>query len=109
MPLGTATINKQAGKAPSTPTFMDDITLAGDDAYPAGGSTAFQTYFRNVSGIKEGRTVVGVVDISANATHYAVYDAAGDRLRFFVRATGAEVAGGTDLSGTNFRLLVLSY
>lgn len=109
MALGAATINLQAGKAPSSPVFFDDLSFAGDSSYPTGGTAAFQDFIRNTIGIKEGRTIDAVIDISGNATHYFVYDKATDKLKAFVRTTGVEVANTTNMSGTVFRVLVISH
>lgn len=109
MSLGTPTVNTQAGKAPSAPTYIDDISFTGETSYPAGGTAGFQDYFRNAVGIKEGRTIDAVIDITGQAANYPVYNKATDKLMMFVRTTGVEVAGAVNLSGITFRFLVLSH
>jgi hypothetical protein len=108
MALGAATINKQAGKQPNAPIFIDDLSFAGEASYPAGGSTGFQAYVRAITGIREQRTILAVIDIGNLATDYVLYDAANDKLMNFVRTTGVEVAGAVNQSGKTFRVLVLS-
>lgn len=108
MALGTATQNSKAGAVASAPVFIDDISFAGDSSYPTGGTAAFQDYIRNAAGIKEGRTILAVIDVTGNATHYPVYNKATDKLMMFVRTTGVEVANATNMSGTTFRFQVLS-
>lgn len=109
MPLGTPVIQNQGGKSASTPVFIDEITFTGDTAYPTGGSAAFEAFIRGATGIKEGRTVDAVIDVTGNATHYPVYDKAANALKMFVRATGVEVANTTNMSATTFRVLVISH
>ena len=109
MSLGAATVNVQAGKSASTPTFIDDISFAGDSSYPTGGTAAFEAYLQGTTGIKEGRTIDAVIDVTGNATHYPVYDKANNKLKMFVRTTGVEVANTTNMSGTTFRFVVISH
>jgi hypothetical protein len=109
MALGPATINVQAGKSASAPTFLDDLSFAGDSSYPTGGTVDFEAFVQGAAGIKEGRTIDAVIDIAGNATHYPVYNKATNKLMMFVRATGLEVANATNMSGTTFRFLVVSH
>lgn len=109
MALGAATVNVQAGKAPSAPTFIDDISFAGDASYPTGGTAAFQDFIRGAAGIKEGRTIDAVIDIAGQAANMPIYNKATDKLMVFVRTTGVEVANTTNLSGVTFRVLVISH
>lgn len=105
MALGAATINTSAGAAASAPTFIDDLSFAGDGTYPSGGTAAFQAYVR--AKFKNQRTVLGVIDIAPNATYYPVYDRTNDKLKIYVRATGVENAT-ADISAQTFRVLVIS-
>ena len=105
MSIGAITKPASVGAVPKSPTFTDLISFAGDDAYPTGGTVDFQDTFRAAVG--DNREVMGVIaqDCGANDV---VYDKANDTLVVRVRATGAEVANATDLSGTTFNVLVLS-
>lgn len=106
MAIGAITVNETEGAAPSAPLFVDDLQFAGDGAYPTGGTADFEGSVQ--AKLKQGRTVLGVIDIKGVAGHYPVYDRATDKLLMFVRTTGVEVANGVDLSGTTFRILVIS-
>lgn len=109
MALGTITLVDQAQKSPSTPVFLDEVTIVGDGSYPTGGTVGFQALFRAATGIKENRIIDAVIDIGGIAGHYPLYDAANDKLMTFVRTTGVETANAVNLSATTFRVLVISH
>lgn len=106
MALGTFTLSVPSGGAPSSPSFRDHVSVPGDSSYPTGGS-AFDAAFDVAT--KHDRTIDDVLDVTANATYYLAYDKANGKLKAFARATGLEVTATTDLSGTTFKLLVLSH
>lgn len=102
MAIGTITYGADAGYEPSAPTFTDLLIFTGDTAYAAGGTPGFaatvQQYFR------DRREILGVIGQDCG-TFRPVYDKANDKLKVFA-AGGAEATG--DLSGTTFRVLVVS-
>lgn len=104
MALGTPTpaANNLKG-APSAPTFATNISFAGDDSYPAGGTLAFDAYLAANLGL----TPTPIAVISGDCgDHYCAYSPAnGGTLKVFVRSTGAEASG--DLSAITFNLTVL--
>ena len=104
MSLGTITVNNKGGFKPSAPSPMLDISFAGDGAYGAGG-TLLTTVVRAAAG-DQAVEVLGVVDISGNATYMPVYNKATGKLMVFIRTTGVENAT-ADISGTTFRILVV--
>jgi hypothetical protein len=104
--IGAITVSKNAIKKASSVLYVQDISFAGDGAYPTGGTAGFQASVRAITG--DQREIVVVDDVGAIAGFYAVYDKANDKLKVFVRTTGVEVANATDLSGTTFKLCVLA-
>lgn len=108
MALGTLT-KANATKGSIGPYFSDRVTIAGDGAYPTGGSTGLQTKLRAL--FKDQRTIIGVAVVSAPG-YTAQYNAADDKLLVYRSAGSAaafqEVPNATDLSGVTFDLLVTS-
>ena len=102
MALGTMTIVD--GSAVVGPEFTDEVTQVGHSAYVAGGVTGLQAKLRAARG--DQRTITQVVDQSVGA-NYVVYTPNDDKLHVFVRATGVELANGSD-SGTTYRLAIKS-
>lgn len=104
------TTGDDAGSMPSAPVWIDTVALAGDGAYPAGGTPGFQALFRQAA--KSTRTVLGVV--AQDCGGYLVsYDPVHDKLKVW-RGPGAlsGVLGENstaNLSGVTFNLLVFSY
>lgn len=98
------TTNEVGGASASAPLRAVRISLVGDDAYTAGGSTGFSAYLSNQLG-ETVSSVLAVVDQSVGANEL-VYDYATDALLSFVKATGAQRANGND-SGTNYSALVV--
>jgi len=96
MPLGTATLGSRSGESASQPTFTEILTFAGDDAYPAGGTTGFAAYVAAARSI-ENFEVLSVVTLNAPANpNYMEYDKANEKLVVYVRATGLQRAAGDD-------------
>jgi hypothetical protein len=86
--------------------YVDIISFAGDGVYPTGGTAAFKTTFQTLT--KTSREPVFIEDVGGVAGTYLVYDQANDKLKAFVRTTGVEVANGVDLSGSTFKIAVVS-
>ena len=105
MALGTPTRLASVGHSASAPTFSETLQLAGDGAYPTGGTLAFSAFVATAVG-KESVDVIAVTDCGAFAATTVQYDQVADSLISIVRATGAQVADTTDLSGTTFRICV---
>lgn len=99
MALGTLSADDMVGQ--------DDLKLAvisfdGDDAYPTGGSAAFQTAVRAL--LDRNIVILGIMDYSDNGSYLCRYDRSSDKLKVYAMGSGSEVANATDLSGTNFKL-----
>ena len=107
MALGTITVSGSAGGAPSAPIYHDQISVPGDSSYPTGGS-AFLAALQAATK-SPGRVIDAVIDVGGVAGYYPVYDKANGKLMIFVRTTGVEVANATNLSGTTFKLAVVSH
>lgn len=89
------------------PIFHDLVTLAGDAAYAAGGSTGFLAKYRALSG-RKGAEILAVFDQSQpNTLSELSYDHTNDKLFARVRTTGVESAV-SDQSAVTYRLLVLA-
>lgn len=122
MSLGTGTVNNSYFQAPSVPSFVDDVSFALDNSYPAGGYTGLAALLQ--AALASGATYPFVqagssrqiVDIltSIDLSGYAVaWDAAHSTIRLFT-SNGAspgpllEVPTGTNLSAVTLRLRVIS-
>jgi hypothetical protein len=104
--LGAITNVTHGGEKASAPTFVDQITVVGDNAYPAGGTPGFAALFN--AAVKCNRTILSVHDMSPPASvSTASYDVANDKLFIRVRATGAESAV-SDQSAVTYRVVVIS-
>ncbi len=104
MSLGTIAIIRAAGYMPSAPLFVDRISFTGDTSYPTGGTPGFKALLRAKS--LDQRGPVAVI-VESGAGMRAEYDVDLDKLKIYA-AGGAEVANATNLSGTTFKLVVLS-
>ncbi len=102
--MAFGTMTSVARKACDGPLFLDNVTLVGDGAYLAGGTTGLQAKLRTLRG--DQRTIVAVKDNSFGV-NYVVYNPANDTLKVFVRATGVELANGSD-AGSTYSLSVES-
>ncbi len=105
MALGAITATK-VRRGDMGPLFIDELSFAGDGAYPAGGTPGIQALLRAQT--KDQRQLHAVMDQGGVSTHYAVYDKANDKLVVYVRATGVEVAPAASLAAVTFKLLALS-
>ena len=105
MALGTAAATQAGGRSPSQPLTHDRLTFLGDDAYTVGGTLLFEAYVQTaLNRTVELLSCTGYGGDGTDLTHYAEYDAAADALKCYVIATGVEIAGAVDLSGTTFVL-----
>lgn len=104
MSIGALTRDTVAVKAAGEATFVDLISLVGDDSYPTGGSLGVEAALKALVG--DGREILSVQDAASNGARTCRWDYANKKLLVF--AAGAEVANATDLSGTSFKLLVTS-
>lgn len=105
MAIGTITRGDGTGEKPSTPSFFDPLSFLGDDSYTTGGTLAFEASYR--AAMLGNRQVIAVISGDCGL-HVAVYDAATDALKVYLRSTGAEVANAVDLSSVTFNLVVIS-
>ncbi len=128
MALGTNTADPTTAavltKTHGDEVFMDLIQFNGDDAYVAGGTADFTTFFKTQldnaipaavrNGSHGSRQVLAVVTVAAddgadpavvNVPYRLLYDPANDKL--IVVDGAAEVAAG-DLSAVRFHAMVLS-
>lgn len=107
MTLGAITSVKHGGEKASAPTFHDVVTVVGDGAYPAGGTTGFAALFK--AAIGSDRTILAVIDQSQPDTLSELsYDHTADKLFARVRTTGVESAVANQ-SAVTYRLLVISH
>ncbi len=108
MALGTITV---VSRAIADGTVRHDlITFAGDGAYATGGTAGFQASVR--AALDEGNVeVLGVISQDCGG-YTAAYDKVNDKLKVFQVGSGAgaqaQVANTTNLSATNFTLIVVS-
>lgn len=105
MALGALSKVANGQMGTTLPLIAGTLKFAGDNAYPTGGTAAFQAKVRAL--YNDSREVLGVVANDCGA-YRPVYDKTNDKLMVFVNATGAEVGNGVDLSGTTFNLVVLA-
>lgn len=117
MAIGTISLPAIAAQGNATPIYLDLLQFDGDDAYPTGGTAAFQASYRAaddaVSGqsVKQAREIIAVIGQDCGG-YVPVYDKANDKLKVYEEGAdgGAadEVTATTDLSGTAFNVLVVS-
>jgi hypothetical protein len=103
MAVGAATVLGRYSHD-SRPGMMDVLQFAGDNAYPAGGSPNFRAFVRQAVA-RGSLDIIAVLPLDT-AGYGVFYDQATDRLRITAPGGGAEATG--DLSGTTFRVLVIS-
>lgn len=108
MALGTPTlVTPESTKGDAL--FVDQMSFAGDDSYPTGGTLDFDALVKTALG--DARNVVAVIS-GACGDNYAVYvpdaGATPGKLQVFVRSTGAEVGNSVNLSGVTFNVVVIS-
>ncbi len=103
--LGTVTVLEKAEAV--GPLFVDRVSVVGDADYATNGTAGLLAAMKAKRGTSN-LNLLSVEDETANSTYYLAYDHAADKLKAFVRATGLEVAAGTDLHGTTFILAILA-
>lgn len=101
--LGTLTLAKAIKHEGGS--FTERYTLVGDADYPTGGTTGLQAALR-AAHKSPGLVIASVQDEESDATYYLAYDHTNGKLLVYVRATGLEVANGTDLHATTFVLTI---
>jgi hypothetical protein len=110
MAWGTLAKTGQQGEAPMRPSFVQRLTLVGDDDYATGG-TSIKADLEAKAALARPVKLVDVwgpgLDSSDDITHLARYDADADLLVVHVLATGAEAANAADLSGVTFHLTAM--
>lgn len=110
MSLGAITPNPATGSTPTfhQPLFLDLLQFAGDNAYPTGGTTAFQAKVQ--AALARGAVEVVSVVTQDCGGYTAIYDKVNDKLKVYrngaINSPQAEVPATTDLSGTSFTVLV---
>ena len=113
MALGAATHGSahSGGAAPNAPVRFDLLTFAGDGAYGAGGTAAFEAYVQAALG--QSVTVLAVLD--ADTTGYVKrYDITNDKLMVFYCTNNAGAQGPliedttANQSGRTYSVIVIS-
>lgn len=104
MAIGEITSGLQTGQVPANPTFVDNISFPGDDAYPTGGSP-FEALFRTA----EGKAITVLTVVTNDCGEYRVAYIPATQTLMVLDADGAEVADGTNLSGTTFNVTVFGH
>lgn len=104
MAVGTLvkTLTGQMGN--TSPLQANPISFTGDDAYPTGGTVAFQAKVQAL--FQDHREIVAVIPGICGGFR-PVYDKANDKLVVYA-AGGAEVANTTNLGATTFNMTVIS-
>ncbi len=106
MALGAMVSNSAA--AAQGPIFFDTVTLIGDASYPTGGSTGLQAKLQTLRG--DGRVIIAVTSADGLG-NVLQYDATSDHLKVYLQDAGGalgEVANAVDLSGTTFKIVIIS-
>lgn len=105
MALGTPTIRDNADAY--SQLFCTVLTVAGDSAYPTGGTASFGAFMRTaLAAQKKGDIdVVAAYGYAAGGSYVAFYDAQNDKL-VVLDGTLAQPSAATDLSASSFVLTV---
>jgi len=110
MAIGAITVGTQAGKSALDPIRIIPVSFAGDGAYGAGGTAAFEDSVQTILG--ESVTLLGVISLDCGG-YVPVYDRAADKLKVYEgdynpAAVGPLTENATaDLSGVTFSMLVV--
>lgn len=106
MALGamTAVESYQVGQGP---VFMDRVTLVGDGAYPAGGSTGLKAKLRALT--KDNRAPFAVI-VEDGKGFVVQYDVLNDKTLIYEQDAGGALAetATANQSGVTYKLCVLS-
>ena len=108
MALPAPTNKGSQGQTTMRPNFQTRLLLAGDASYPAGGYAMADYLKANLSITPTVLDIRGYGKTAGGIDHYVDYDIDNDKLKLYVLATGAEVAGATDVSSVALDL-VLTY
>lgn len=103
MSLTTLTVVDKSNAAQG-PLFFDRVTLVGDAAYVATGTTGLQAIY--AAAVKSNRTIVAVVPGDCGDA-VPSYDPVTDKLFVRVMSTGVQAANG-DLSASTYKLTIIS-
>lgn len=108
MALGSSTLVGEQGQTTMRPNGVLRLQFVGEASYVAGGAIEFAaTYLLAELGrLVTVTQVTGYGKTADVIDHYVDYDAAGDKLKAYVLATGVQVAGAVDLSSVVFDLLI---
>ncbi len=109
MALGTLT-QTAVTRTPLTGLHALELSFAGDGAYPAGGTAAFQAYVRAKT--LDSCEVLAVIPIGFCGGYVPVYDKANDKLMMLESDNGGadgplQESTTANLSGVTLKLLVL--
>lgn len=110
MAVGTISSVVAYGQKPAEAVYFDLISFAGDSSYPTGGTAAFEASVQAIIGAS--RDIVACIGQNCGG-YYPVYDRANDKLMVYATGNGnkavfTECDNATNLSGTTFKLLVIS-
>ena len=107
MAIGTITVTYRSTEAP----FLDLISFAGDGAYASGGTAAFEDSVQAALSGGSARKILAVVGQDCGG-YVPVYDYANDKLKVYEQTDTATTplieTATADLSGTTFKMLVIS-
>jgi hypothetical protein len=109
MAIGTITVAASVGQKPTGATFVGLLSFAGDGAYAAGGTPAFQASVRTALGL--GNIEVLAVLGQDCGGYVPVYDKTNDKLKVYEQTDTATTplieTATSDLSGTTFNVLII--
>lgn len=109
--IGALTVTDKSIDGSNKTLYVDEISLVGDSSYPTGGMTGVQAALQAV--VKDQRAILAVVNTGANGGYITQWDFANSKLQLFTAGGSAgtalaELANATNVSGTTFKLMVLS-
>jgi hypothetical protein len=98
------------GEAPGKPLFIDIVSFPGPASYTTGGDTGLIAGLEAIA--KNNRVIVAAILMAADG-YLADYVVATDKVKVYgtgaaEKAHGTEVDAATNLSGTTFRMMVVS-
>ena len=86
------------GQTTMRPNFQTRLIFNGDSSYPAGGYEMADYLKANLNITPTVLDMRGYGKTAGVIDHFLDYDIDNDKLKLYVLATGAEVAGATDVS-----------
>lgn len=108
MALPAPTNKGTQGQTTMRPNFQTRLTFNGDSSYPAGGYEMADYLKANLSITPTVLDMRGYGKTAGVISHFLDYDIDNDKLKLYVLATGAEVAGAVDVSSVALDV-VLTY